>query len=394
MGDLPVESKSGRSFLVFHCCNYRGTVGWGLCSYLKSGVRSASGFTLVELLVVIAIIGALVALLLPAVQAAREASRRVQCANQVKQMMLSMLNHEGVHKAFPSGGITPWPSLNDYQEGGRPYTVGKQGLGWAFQILPYIEASAAFNLGDQELLESTTIPVFHCPSKRPPTRWSGISSAGVSPYLMDYAAAVPFPMQWESGLPAAFYNSYWDIDEADPRACGNNTFWGKLGASGPRFEGEISQTASQMGSTWKGYFGVITRSNLCVNCGGGPRFETGFYTRVSTHNIEDGTSNTLVIGEKQLQPSLYEVGAWYDDRGWTGGWDPDGLRTTACQIGPDQDVPPSQEVLIGYRFGSAHPGQMNTGFADGSVRSISFDIDLRIFNNLGHRADGQVSDEF
>src|SRR3954462_8833879 len=67
------------------------------------------GFTLVELLVVIAIIGVLVALLLPAVQAAREAARRTQCKNQVKQMMLSMHNHESAKRWFPSGGIGPWP---------------------------------------------------------------------------------------------------------------------------------------------------------------------------------------------------------------------------------------------------------------------------------------------
>src|SRR3954465_194955 len=73
--------------------------------------NQSSGFTLVELLVVIAIIGVLVALLLPAVQAAREAARRTQCKNQVKQMMLSMHNHESAKKVFPSGGIGPWPDI-------------------------------------------------------------------------------------------------------------------------------------------------------------------------------------------------------------------------------------------------------------------------------------------
>ena len=76
--------------------------------------RPSSGFTLVELLVVIAIIGVLVALLLPAVQAAREAARRSQCVNNVKQMMLGMQNHESAKKAFPSGGVAPWPYIEDF----------------------------------------------------------------------------------------------------------------------------------------------------------------------------------------------------------------------------------------------------------------------------------------
>src|SRR5690554_5602753 len=94
--------------------------------------RATSGFTLVELLVVIAIIGVLVALLLPAIQAAREAARRSQCTNQVKQLMTAMLNHESARKVFPSGGIIPWPYLEDYLNGpnGAPYGPEKQGLGW------------------------------------------------------------------------------------------------------------------------------------------------------------------------------------------------------------------------------------------------------------------------
>src|SRR3954469_23365690 len=86
------------------------------------------GFTLVELLVVIAIIGILVALLLPAIQAAREAARRTQCMNNVKQIMLSMHNHVQARGVFPSGGIYPWPNIEDFIAGGKPYGPAKQGL--------------------------------------------------------------------------------------------------------------------------------------------------------------------------------------------------------------------------------------------------------------------------
>src|SRR5262245_53168416 len=94
------------------------------------------GFTLVELLVVIAIIGILVALLLPAIQAAREAARRTQCVNQLRQMILAIENHVSAHEIYPTGGIEPWPLIEDYSQGGKPFGAKKQGLSWAFQILP------------------------------------------------------------------------------------------------------------------------------------------------------------------------------------------------------------------------------------------------------------------
>src|SRR5687767_11452707 len=116
------------------------------------GKRAArKAFTLVELLVVIAIIGVLVALLLPAVQAARESARRTQCVNQVKQIMLSMHNHESALRAFPSGGGPSWPVLSYYlvSRGGAPYGPEKQGLSWAFQILPYLEGQQVYNIREQ-----------------------------------------------------------------------------------------------------------------------------------------------------------------------------------------------------------------------------------------------------
>src|SRR5688572_23943665 len=126
-------------------------------------------FTLVELLVVIAIIGVLVALLLPAVQAAREAARRTQCKNQVKQIMLSMQNHESALKAFPSGGIGPWPDIKFYltdstpsnpnaTPSGSPLGPEKQGLSWAFQILPYLEGQTTYRVTKQADMNNIAVP--------------------------------------------------------------------------------------------------------------------------------------------------------------------------------------------------------------------------------------------
>ena len=95
------------------------------------------GFTLVELLVVIAIIGVLVALLLPAVQAAREAARRTECQNHLKQMGVALQNYHDSIKRFPSGGTVPWPGLVN----STTHALGPGGC-WMFLILPFMEQQA------------------------------------------------------------------------------------------------------------------------------------------------------------------------------------------------------------------------------------------------------------
>jgi prepilin-type N-terminal cleavage/methylation domain-containing protein/prepilin-type processing-associated H-X9-DG protein len=163
--------------------------------------RIASGFTLVELLVVIAIIGILVGLLLPAVQAAREAARRMQCSNNLKQLSLAMLNYESAHKRFTalahSGNQGGAPGLGS--GGGRMYA-------WTIAVLPFIEQTALSNgitaqqrtasgggLPDPWSVGSNTfndtfwkrdIPSFICPSDAPPT------NRGESPSILNYRASV------------------------------------------------------------------------------------------------------------------------------------------------------------------------------------------------------------
>jgi prepilin-type N-terminal cleavage/methylation domain-containing protein len=193
------------------------------------------GFTLVELLVVIAIIGVLVALLLPAVQAAREAARRVQCKNHVKQIMLSMMNHESAKKCFPTGGCVPWPILENYLtgDGGSPFGPDKQGLGWPYQLLPYLEGNAIVGIKTISQLEDATASYFYCPSKRPPTRSVDVSERGTGkyPYLIDYAAAVPFRSraQTSAALVGAAKNPMYAPQTStslDYRGCEAESFWG------------------------------------------------------------------------------------------------------------------------------------------------------------------------
>jgi len=141
----------------------------------KQGRRKL-GFTLVELLVVIAIIGILVALLLPAIQAAREAARRTQCKNNLKNIGLSIHNLYNSYKFFPTGGIRPNPDLGEYLRDSGTATIFnrkgpangplEQGLGWMYQILPFLEEGAITGLIRNDQIGPNPIALYNCPSRR------------------------------------------------------------------------------------------------------------------------------------------------------------------------------------------------------------------------------------
>src|SRR6478736_2966650 len=139
-------------------------------------VRIPIGFTLVELLVVIAIIGILVALLLPAIQAARESGRRAQCQNHLKQIGLAMHNHISSLSVFPTGGDGYNPDIRNYLTGtdvnnpanstGVPNGPNQQGLGWGYQLLPYLEEDALKGITTMGRLASAKVALYFCPSRR------------------------------------------------------------------------------------------------------------------------------------------------------------------------------------------------------------------------------------
>src|SRR5690606_35557286 len=164
--------------------------------------------------------------------------------------------------------------------------------------------------------------------------------------LMDYAAAVPFRTPGEMGQ--AVYNAAMQ-SAADwgNKACSAQQMW-SAASGGPRFQKDGSgvtinskttpgsTTAATLGNSYAPSMGVVVRANYCGRCDDAKR-STGFYTRISFNQISDGSSNTMVVCEKKLTPSLYDVGAWHDDKGWSDGWDPDTLRTTICSPGPDTE---------------------------------------------------------
>lgn len=314
---------------------------------LFSHRRAARGFTLVELLVVIAIIGILIMLLLPAVQAAREAARRMQCSNNLKQMGLAVHNLENALKIYPTGGVFPWPDINCYAQSGRPYGPEKQGLSWAYQILPYIEGGNIHSITTQSQLEAISVNLYFCPSRRAPAKQA-------TRFLMDYASATPAPEgTWNNT------DSFWQPQSTGTWAVPPNVTWKGLIVRTDWQQGSPCQSGASVGST----------------------------SPIGPGEVKDGLTNTLLISEKRLKPQNYKSGDWHDDRGWTDGWDPDVVRSTGFKPEPDQNV--SSDV--GYQFGSAH-SNLNCVFGDGSVRPLNYSIDQILFNRLGDRMDGQVID--
>jgi len=325
---------------------------------MKHGGIQGKAFTLVELLVVIAIIGILIALLLPAVQAAREAARNMQCKNQERQMITAFHNHENQHGIYPTGGDKPWPMVEHYTSGGqlmegRVNPAEKMGLSWAFQILPYLEKGAYQDITTTAQLREADPGIYFCPSRRQGARHD-------NNLLMDYAGAVPG-------------------NKTNPQHENHISFW----------VGHMATSESPDKDRWtifskKDYRGVITRISWWYR---DQEFKGGGPSVVKVRDVTDGLSHTIVIGEKAAIPSHYKEGAWCDDCGWADGWDPDTMRSTTYRPEMDQERTSNDDPC--YRFGAAHPAGFNCAFADGSVRSIAYDIDPMIFNYLGNRMDGQ-----
>ncbi|MGD9635055.1 MAG: DUF1559 domain-containing protein [Pirellulales bacterium] len=356
--------------------------------------RIGRGFTLVELLVVIAIIGILVALLLPAIQSAREAARRTQCKDNLKNIGLAMLNHHDSLKVFPTGGVTWGVVIEDYIEKGRPVGVTKMGLGWGYQLLPYLEEQALHNIVTSAQMRDVSVPLYICPSRRGVTRVThNVQGQELSVVLTDYASAHPCtktrsdnsdpPVDVNTEYPK--WNSW---TSAYPCSCP-----GTGAADIPNPSQQVGQPPQYHGV----YDGVIVRSawipgpfNPFTGERDGKFADAPAPVKIS--QVTDGTSKTLLVGEKYIFPGLYQTGSSSDDAGWTDGWDPDVMRNTG--------VPPLQDGATDkmmseyannewpyweFHFGSAHPGGFNAVFADGSVHTINYDIDLEVFNALGTR---------
>ena len=321
--------------------------------------RLKMGFTLVELLVVITIIGILIALLLPAVQAAREAARRTQCINQLKQLGLACMQHEAAHGHLPTGGWG-YMWIGDPDQGFDKNQPG----GWIYNILPYIEQQSLRDLGKGQAnatkktsltqLCQTPLEIMVCSTRR-----VAVASAPSDGYAPVNA------------------NSSNMVAKSDYAMC----LSGIRTDNWDTFKGP-SDLATGLGSTFDW---TTAPSNNCDGVG-------YLRSQVTLAMIYDGTSNTYLIGEKYVQPEYYvgSGGSSYepgDNEAMYTGLNCDIYRSSARA--PYQDRSGYSDYLT---FGSAHATSFNMAFCDGSVHSISYSIDSTTHANLGNRNDGQAID--
>ena len=325
-------------------------------SCTDSSFASRRAFTLVELLVVIAIIGVLVALLLPAVQAAREAARRMRCSNNLKQMSLALHNHESARKTFPAGDLVlSFPS---------------RGSNWFIQTLPYIEGG--------NVLASVNYN-FDPPANPPGAVWAYtqfdtlVGGVGVG-----YSTRLPFARCPTNQSPP-WARDYFGVQGSQDRKYGNYISRGFLHDDG--------------------VFGVYR----------GRRFS----------EVPDGTSNTIVIGENYLgittggvpsttvgnvttQANTFGIPGGHAPWWWGGGT----VSVADAPVNPTRSVLTMNspindptffpgatnhnrlETAHNHPFSSRHPGGAMFGFCDGHVAFISNNVDLIVYREAGSRDGG------
>ncbi|MFC1596811.1 DUF1559 domain-containing protein [Planctomycetota bacterium] len=284
------------------------------------------GFTLVELLVVIAIIGILIALLLPAVQAAREAARRTQCMNNLVQLGIGLLNYDSAFETLPPGVVNPDGPIHNVPAGYH--------MSWLVQLLPYMEENVTFQHVDfsvgvydkkNEPVRKVEISVFMCPS--------------------DYMSG-----STEERWPSSYAGCHHDV-EAPIDADNHGVFFLNSnvhsrdvpdGASHTIFVGEKRLDANGLG--WmSGTRSTLRNTGTVINM---------------TPVVWDTQSRSRRRGREE-DSAIFRVDQGGDD------------------------------LAVGG-FSSYHPGGANVALGDGSVRFISETIDTEIYEQLGHRADGKL----
>jgi prepilin-type N-terminal cleavage/methylation domain-containing protein/prepilin-type processing-associated H-X9-DG protein len=319
-----------------------------------------TGFTLIELLVVIAIIAILIGLLVPAVQKVREAASNTQCKNNLKQLATGIHAYHDVHKSLPPARIcrdayATWPVL----------------------IMPFIEQEPLYKLFNIQQgyttwpaeARETTVPIFFCPARRgpmlSPASENGGPNGGLQGACGDY------------GICAGDGSSRSNAANGANGAMVNAQILDPSPATMPSWGGTWPQGASQQDQP------NLDPPALPLI----PIKRWTSYTRIQS--IKDGTSNTFLIGEKHVRPTMFGMSAMGDQAYYSG------YRYSSAQRAAGKSYPlalgPNDANSNGEdMFGSVHTGYVNFAFCDASVRSISTSIDTTNLGRLANRQDGQV----
>jgi prepilin-type N-terminal cleavage/methylation domain-containing protein len=312
---------------------------WGWHS-MRTVSKQRHGFTLVELLVVLTIIAILIGLLLPAVQAAREAARIVQCQNNMKQVALACLNYEVSFKELPgyAGERSPIRVTFELNRKRDPLLFGTP---WPAQILGYLEqrevASGLSRIGEMRTvlpdpsvqnMVRATVPAYHCPTRRDAEAYPLVKT--YRERYGDRGARIDFAMNGGSAVP---------------------------------------ENDNLIGITHK-------KDGVWV-----------LGSRVKTNRIEDGLANTYLLGEKAMDLLRYTTGDCFGDRSPIAG-DPNRKASTHSYVRyaarpPHVDI--ANNCLVCHDFGSAHHAGWNAANVDGSVKMITYTIDMEV-----HRASASI----
>lgn len=365
---------------------------------------SRVGFTLVELLVVIAIIGILIALLLPAVQAAREAARRSQCTNNMKQIGVALHAYSDVYGRFPMNGVT--------QEGGWASGAWTQRGNETFRLMPFMEQQPIYNtmnfnlgMGLGDFAESNAllpngvqsrkadIPALHCPS----------DNVGLS---LPWGGNAP--SNYVASLGAQRFPSHLGINVG--MVVGPSPYTGDV--NGNWFGTGGSCHGNDGSSTGRDISGVFARfgSGFAALPGGAGNPNVWGRTAVwsaAFSDITDGTANVIAYGEVRPNCMDHGQGSWMDsNNGWAGTTPPINFPTCLNDLNPTTGKIMTQATVWGqpsplYQpnnwatsqgYKSKHPTGAQFLFCDGSVHFLNETINYDSYQRLGDRRDGYMVD--